>query len=406
MFPQQQGWFHSGDSKSETARLVRQSYAGAIPELAPAGVLRAREVARIAAWAAFLFVWVMAMSTQKFRLFYPQTTGFIMWTVVVLVLLWPVMTYFIYLYGIWRTIRESVARFSACNYWLFWPFWRVALCLVAVCVAADLSNGLWYDNFRLYEEYYRLQAYDNVDAATVSGIRLRDAGLVRFNDTIGVDRSKAGCIVNGHTYCVAPIVQLGVVAPGISQSEGGTQDLFMAGIDCCNCPVTDFRCGDWDRTGASIGGMRLLDTERSRMFQLAAEKFAASYAKVIGHSVFFEWKNEPIEAWKQLWARGMQLFWLDVFFGVFGTLLAVLLLNGGMMLMMQYKLAAPLEDMKAWHSSMDQPRDLNQHQYLGWFNDRRHNSEERGFIPPHYSAYLKQADPISSTQGGHYSVIL
>merc|ERR1719272_1365102 len=118
-----------------------------------------------------------------------------------------------------------------------------------------------------------------------------------------------------------------LLTPGKAQSKTGVLDLFVAGIDCCNCPVTDFRCGQWEDSSGKLGGMRLLDEEHNRMFRLAAEKFGADYGKVSARSVFFEWVNEPIAAWKNLWTRGMQLAFLFCIFAVFASFLINVVLN-------------------------------------------------------------------------------
>lgn len=362
---------------SETARLVRRQKAGSLPVLAPAGILRLREVIGQASWVIFPFVWVLLMKIQSGRFNYSVLSATIMWSVVAVIMAAPILAFVIYTGGIWQTIRSSVARFSAVVFWLYWPFWRLLAMVVAVALACSYGDHLWYNYFRLYEEYYRLQAYDNVDAYKVSGIRLQDAGLVVFNKTSGVDRSKAGCIVNGHTFCVAPIIHGGEVKPGAKQSESGVQDLFMAGIDCCNCPVTDFRCGAWDESVGKVGGMRLIDPEKNRMFRLAAEKWTADYQKVLSHGVFFEWANDPIVAWKQLWHHGFHLAVLYCIFGIGGSLLLMIVLNGLMRLLREFQIAAPIDE----HPPMMPGLSLN-----------GPVANKRDFIPSDYQNYLGQGE--------------
>jgi len=325
----------------------------------------------------FPFVWVLLMKIQSGRFHAPVLTAIVMWSVVAIVMIAPILAVVIYVGGIWTTIRSSVARFSAVVFWLYWPFWRLAAMLVAVVLACSYGDHLWYNYFQLYEEYYRLQAYDNVDSYIVSGNRLQDAGLVVFNTSSGVDRSKAGCIVNGHTYCVAPIIQTGVVKPGVAQSKSGVQDLFMAGIDCCNCPVTDFRCGDWDDSSGKLGGMRLLDAEKNRMFNLAAEKWMATYQKVSSHGVFFEWANEPIVAWKMLWNHGFHLAMLYCIFGVCGSFLLMVILNGLMRLLREFQIAAPIDEKPPLWPGLSLGAD----------------PLKRDFIPHDYQNYMAQGDP-------------
>lgn len=361
---------------TETARIVRRDKAGALPILAPAGTLRLREVLGQAAFPAFLFVFILLMEVQSLRMTWPLLTGIITWLVTIVALLWPVISVVVYVAGIWRTISESVARTSAVIFWMYWPVWRLLICIAAIAVATTLGNSLWYDYFQRYEEYYRLQAYDNVNAHDIAGIRLQDAGLVQFNDTDGVDRSKGGCIVNGDIFCVAPIVQGGDVQR--NQSINGVVDLFMAGINCCNCPMTDFRCGAWDDAQSrQVGGMRLLGTENDRMFKLAAEKFGADYKKVGQDFIFFEWTNNPIASWNNLWTRGLQLALLYCTLGVLGSFLLIVILNGLAKVLGHYNIAAPINE----HMPL-----LSQDRY-GTDSPRRYH------IPHLYEVYMKQREP-------------
>jgi len=314
---------------------------------------------------------------QKFRFGNEWLWNCIIATGVVVMMLWPTAALLVYASGTWRTVRSSVARSSAVVFWMYWPFCRFVACLAAVIIASCVGNHLWYNNFRLYIEYHRLQAYDNVDAYTVTGNRMQDAGLVVFNTTTRVDRASASCIVDGHTYCIAPIVQGGMVKPGEKQSRTDTNDLFMAGIDCCNCPVTDFRCGDWDNPNGNVGGMRLLDDETLKIYRLAVEKWNVNYQKVSVHSIFFNWVNDPVSAWKQLWTHGAQLATIAAVFGVLGSLLLMVVLNGLMKLLRDLQIAAPLDNGPPILPGLG----------LGGVN-----MDRRSFIPDEYRSYMAQQD--------------
>lgn len=366
---------------SETSRLVRRAgKTGSLPILSPAGTLRLDEVVGQATLPSILFIFVLICLTNSWRFNHEWTWNIICAFGVFVIMLWPTAALWVYTSGTWKVARSSVARSSAVVFWVYWPFCRFAACLAAVIIAYCVGNHLWYNNFRLYIEYHRLQAYDNVDAYTVTGNRMQDAGLVVFNETNGVDRSKAGCIVNGHTFCIAPILQTGVVKPGEKQSRTDINDLFMAGIDCCNCPVTDFRCGDWDDPKGTLGGMRLLDDETRKMYRLAVEKWNVDYQKVSVHSVFFTWVNDPVAAWKELWTRGFQLAVIAAIFGVLGSFLVMVVLNGLMKLLRDLQIAAPLDD---------GPPTMPGLSLGGAHMDRR------SFIPDEYRFYLAQRDPTA-----------
>lgn len=376
---------------AETSRLIRKEKAGSLPVLAPAGVLRIKELIGQAAWPAFIFAFVLLMRIQPFHFDYALATLVVTVIGAVALMAWPTLAVYLYFYGTWKVVSKSVARSSSVLFWLYWPFWRFVLCLVALALAYDLGDQLWFGHFQLYEEYYRLQAYDNVDSNRITGTRLQDAGIVRFNTTDGVDRARAGCIVNGRTYCVAPIISGGVVKPGVAQSSTGVQDLFMAGVDCCNCPVTDFRCGDWDETSGNLGGMRLFNAENNKMFRLAAEKFGANYDKVMVNGVFFQWANNPLIAWAELYSRGAHLAALYLIFAVFGSFFIMVVLNGFMKLLTVYQVAAPINE--------HPPAIPGLHHGFG--------SPVRDFIPKEYQSYLDQQEPLraSNEQDPHFVVL-
>jgi len=369
--------------KSETSRLIRRYRSGSLPIMAPAGTLRLTEVVGQATWPAVNFMFVFFCLVNKWRFNSEFLWNCITAVGVIMLMIWPATAVFVYSLGIWKTIRTSVARTSAVMFWMYWPFWRFAASAAAVVAAFCVGEHLWYNNFRLYIEYQRLQAYDNVDAYTVTGNRMQDAGLVVFNETNGVDRARGGCIVNGHTYCIAPILRGGVVKPGEKQSRTSINDLFMAGIDCCSCPddvITDFRCGDWDDIG-SLGGMRLLDEADRKMYRLAVDKWTQNYQKTSVHHIFFTWVNDPIVEWKKLYTRGLQMSILAAIFAIFGSFLLMVVLNGLMKLLREFKIAAPLDD------------EIPPIPGLGGFGGPEVQTPLRGFMPDEYRHYVSQYDP-------------
>lgn len=376
-------------SNNETQRLVRKEKAGSLPVLAPAGTLRFREIIGQAIWPGFLFTFVFLMHIQPLRFDYSFLTTVLTVIGTLFIMAWPTIALFLYSYGIWKVVQQSVARASAVAFWLYWPFWRFVVCCVAIYLGCLFGNQLWFQNFIRYEEYYRLQAYDNVDSYTVTGTRLSDAGVVRFNTSDGVDRSKGSCMINGHTYCIAPIVRGGEVKPGAKQTSSGVQDLFMAGIDCCNCPVTDFRCGDWDDSSGKLGGLRLLDSESNKMFRLAAEKWAATYQKVMMNGVYLEWSNSPIVAWEYLFTRGIQLMIIYLILCVLGSFLLMVGLNGLMKVLTTFQIAAPINE----HPPLLPGMSLGKLPYT------------KDFIPHEYQNYQDQYKPSGSYEDPHQVIL-
>jgi len=272
-----------------------------------------------------------------------ESTTFIIVCVGELALLfYPTVSFLVLAAGVLTTKITSHIRTSAMIYWMWWPFWKFVLCIVALICAVTLGDSLWYNKLRTYEVYSRLQAYDNVNTFAVNGDRVQDAGLVKFHSSLGVDRTRAGCLIDGDTYCVAPIIINGTVEPGKTQTRSGYYDFFMAGINCCNCPVTDFRCGDWNNP-MGLGGMRLLNEDNRRFYRLAAQKWSNQYGKPIKHSVFFHWVSDPVAVWKESKQYGNEVATLGILAAFIGTFAIMVTLNGLFRLLMDLDLAAPIE---------------------------------------------------------------
>mmetsp|Transcript_135394 Transcript_135394/g.235462 ORF Transcript_135394/g.235462 Transcript_135394/m.235462 type:complete len:381 (-) Transcript_135394:33-1175(-) len=311
--------------------------------LATAGILNFWQVIVATGFPLAVFVFGLATLVMPFR--YKNESISLIMAIggEFMLLFYPTVSFFVLATGVLTTKITSRIRTSAVIYWLWWPFWKFFLCIVALLVAVTLGDYLWYNNFRTYQTYARLQAYDNLDAYYVNGNRVQDAGLVKFNETLGVDRSRAGCLVDRDTYCVAPIIRNATVIPGEAQTRSGYYDFFMAGINCCNCPVTDFRCGDWNNPDPRLGGMRLLNEDVRRFYRLAAQKWSTTYNKPIKHSVFFNWVADPVATWNELHRYGMQILILALISAIVGVFAIMVALNGLFRLLLDLDLAAPIE---------------------------------------------------------------
>lgn len=187
-------------------------------------------------------------------------------------------------------------------YWSWWHCWAFALCCVSAIMGAFWGRYLWYTSLHAYYGIASLQTYRGINPQLVPGERLQDAGLVEFTDGVGVDRSKGGCFVNvGRTYCVAPIVHGGRLHEGMADMPVfGAYDYFAVGIDCCNCPNQDFRCGDWKNPLAN-GGLRSVDYWSRPFYKMAVEDFSAAWLKGSKHPLFFDWVEDSMYQWKQMW---------------------------------------------------------------------------------------------------------
>jgi hypothetical protein len=305
----------------------------------------------------------------------------------------PAVCLAVYAGGIYKTIRNSVARSSSVVFWLYWPCCRFLACMVAVGLAWTVGNNIWYNQWQLYYEYAHLQAYDNVDTYSVTGNRMQDAGLVVFNETNGVDRARGSCLVSDHIYCIAPIVRGGQLNRLDKQNRVGINDVFMAGIDCCSCPMTDFRCGDYADPHTPIGGMRLLNEESRKLFRVAMQKWSVDWDKKTTHGIFFNWVNDPVAKWKELWAHGWNLWQLAVIFGLFAPFLFNVIMNGLMKVLREFQIAAPLDDYYGDNPTIS----LYGSSYGPYGPNGLHGPipgpETKSFVPEEYRDYLNQREP-------------
>lgn len=187
-------------------------------------------------------------------------------------------------------------------YWSWWPCWGFIFCFLAAFPAAYLGRYLWESTLGKYYEIAQYQTYKDVDTNVVSGSQLMDAGLVTFAEGTGIDREHGGCFVNlGHTFCVTPIVHDGRLPCGVGGGPNtGSYDYFAVGVDCCNCPNQDFRCGEWFNPLAH-GGIRSMDFRNRPFYKLAVDDFAASWQKESKHPLFFEWVDAPLHRWRSSW---------------------------------------------------------------------------------------------------------
>lgn len=327
---------------TEEERRLLGSVAFNMKPLSTAGVLNFWQVIMATGFPLAVYFFGLLCLVAPFR----YKSEWLVFVIVVLgefaLMFYPTVSFLVLAAGVLTTKITSKIRTSAMIYWMWWPTWKFILCIVALVCAVSFGDYLWYSQFRDYETYARLQAYDNLDAFYVNGNRVQDAGLVKFNNTLGVDRSRAGCLVDRVTYCVAPIIRNGTVIPGEVQTRSGYYDFFMAGIDCCNCPVTDFRCGDWNNP-AGLGGMRLLNEDHRRFYRLAADKWSTTYNKPIKHSVFFTWVSDPVTTWKAGKKYGNQILFLGIFGAITGACAIMVMVNGLFRVLIDLDLAAPIE---------------------------------------------------------------
>lgn len=366
------GYNEIGVPAEQVALLKSHNFS--IRPLSTAGHLDVWRVAGVAWLPTAIFVFCLGLLTAADFRYSSETLVIVLYYVgLSVLLLFPVIAAALVLVGVVAAGLRTRVRPSAAVYWTWWPFWRFALCAVAMAMGSCIGNHLWYHQFLPHVQMQRSQAYSQIDPRVVGSKRLQDAGLVAFNASAGVDRTRSGCLKNGATYCVAPILNgnqmVAPVAPAAAapsasptypgnatnvsgagnasepiaalQVHAAPQELFMSGVDCCECPG-EFRCGDWN-VPQPLGGLRVLDPARRGFFALAAEEWAASHGQVLGQPMFFEWVVDPLAVYDEMRNRGQRLLTLALLMGPLILVLATVLLNGALALLCQAGWAAPLE---------------------------------------------------------------
>lgn len=254
-----------------------------------------------AIWPAIVFdVVVLCLCAGRSFWNYAFATIFI-----VLALFGLTVMFIALLLGIVFAMARMKVRAPAVLFWMWWPTWTCALSWLAVILGVTVADIFWYDLFGPYTEIGALQKYGNVNPATMPGERFQDAGIVNFANGVTIDRSRGGCFVNVRTYCVAPILEGGTTLKNFANApSSGGYDYFAVGVDCCDCPNQDFRCGDWNNP-LTQGGLRSIDAKSRPFFRLAVDDWAAAYSKTPKHPLFFDWVDRPEAHWQMLNARGI-----------------------------------------------------------------------------------------------------
>mmetsp|Transcript_21520 Transcript_21520/g.47303 ORF Transcript_21520/g.47303 Transcript_21520/m.47303 type:complete len:323 (+) Transcript_21520:174-1142(+) len=188
---------------------------------------------------------------------------------------------------------------------LGWPLYFLLALLVADFEANQWGEWTWKKLMGPAYDYENLQTYGNINPSNSTGKRFGDAGVMYFSQGTSMDRSSAGCFVNDQTYCIAPIVR---TDSGILDlASNSSQDFFAVGVDCCDCPVVNFRCGAWADPFAS-SGLRQVDNADLAYYLLAAQKWSAAFNRPTVNPLFFHFASDPVVLERSFMKRGIQTF--------------------------------------------------------------------------------------------------
>jgi len=91
--------------------------------------------------------------------------------------------------------------------------------------------------------------------------------------------------------------------------EHGTHDFFAVGVDCCDCPSSTFRCGDWNSPYAN-GGLRSVDVLGRAYYKLAVQEWEARTNVQSANPLFFRWTDDAEFKYKMLYERSIHIYTL------------------------------------------------------------------------------------------------
>jgi len=163
----------------------------------------------------------------------------------------------------------------------------LALAFATGCAAGDLLFWYFSQPFFLLDS---LTAYDEVMPTEVDGVRLMDAGRVRFAEGTRLATDMAMSFTSWDIYCVAPITSSeGLPSQG---SRLNSYDLWAVGVNCCSSAQANFHCGEYGDPSAR-GGLRQVSAEARPYFGLAVQQAEAAYNIEARHPLFFYWVKDP-----------------------------------------------------------------------------------------------------------------
>jgi len=307
--------------------------------LSTAGFLNVWQVFQLILLPSAVFIFAVLCLTCTKRLYNEDTILQIKMLGLFLLLVMPIMAVVVLIFGIVSTKLHSRIRASATAYWMWWPMWKLIFCVLAASLGSSVGNMLWRQYLLPYQQNMRLQAYGNVDPAGVYPNRLADSGLAVFNSSAGVDRIRGGCLKNGNTYCIAPIIlgsDLNKTAPDAQH------ELFMVGTDCCTCPG-EFRCGDWNKPAQGLGGFRVTNENLNDYYRLAVKSWSAAYGYTSKAPIFYTWTADPVTLWKDLREQGVRLLLLSLFGAPFALLVIGMAINGIFKLLIEFGYCGPID---------------------------------------------------------------
>eukprot|EP00439_Symbiodinium_sp_Y106_P048478 s377_g6.t1 len=167
---------------------------------------------------------------------------------------------------------------------MWYTFFAASLGL-AVVMGAVLGDYTFLSTMEAALDFQNLSSYPAVDPARQKGQQLMDAGRVYFASDSKLDFEKSMSFHDFDEYCVVPIVS--------GTDTLASYDFWAVGVNCCNGPKQQFRCGEYGNLHAR-SGLRYLDEGKRQFFRLAVQQAEAAYGIQAKHPLFFTWTQDPL----------------------------------------------------------------------------------------------------------------
>lgn len=166
-----------------------------------------------------------------------------------------------------------------------WLFFFAIMLTAAVLLGTIVGDYVFKTCMEASLDFKNLNSYPAVNPAQQRGQQLMDAGRVYFSSGTTIDQKMSMGFQEHSEYCVAPIVN--------GAGQLASYDFWAVGVDCCNNPDHEFRCGEYNNPHAA-SGLRQLDDGERKFFRLAVQQAEAAYGIKASHPLFFTWTQDPL----------------------------------------------------------------------------------------------------------------
>mmetsp|Transcript_58473 Transcript_58473/g.128198 ORF Transcript_58473/g.128198 Transcript_58473/m.128198 type:complete len:299 (+) Transcript_58473:117-1013(+) len=184
-----------------------------------------------------------------------------------------------------------------------WWNYAAMASFVAVFVGMVVGDMNFWGNMQPFYDIEKLNTYPNVNPGIDRGGQRMDAGRIYFSVGTKLNTSLAMGFKNFDTFCVAPIVNVGVPEPS-------TYDFWAVGLNCCS--VGAFRCPE-SRNPNVRAGLRLMRDDQRMFFRLAVQQAESEYGIRSAHPLFFYWLQDPVAEVNKYRDLGFRYYLLGIF---------------------------------------------------------------------------------------------